>query len=96
MLVGGIGLMVRSGWAPLAAFCLLYMALTGVPYLVWGAFRAVLPTLDVAGWNAWWDPLYRTAEVLTLLLTATLLAAASDRLLARLGAPSALRLPDRR
>ncbi|UFU07062.1 hypothetical protein [Ruania halotolerans] len=95
MLVGGIGLMIRSGWAPLAAFCLLYMLLAAVPYLVWGVFRAITPDLDLSGWNAWWAPLYQTADVLTLLLTATLLAAAADRLLARLGAPTALRLPER-
>ena len=95
MLIGGLGLMIRSGWAPLGAYCLLYLLLTFVPYLVWGVFRAITPWLDAVAWNAWWAPLTAASDILVMALTATLLAATADRLLARLGAPTALRLRER-
>ncbi|UFU03705.1 hypothetical protein LQF12_03605 [Ruania suaedae] len=95
MLMAGLGLMVRSGWAPLAAYSLLYLLLTFVPYAVWGLFRAIVPWMDGLAWNAWWEPLTIASDIATMVLTATLLAATADRLLARLGAPTALRLPAR-
>lgn len=96
MLVGAIGMISRAGWALISVYCLLYVLITLVPFLVWGVARALLPGLDMTGWRAWEVTIASAAEVLTMVLSAALLAATSDRLLHRFGAPTGLRLVQRR
>ncbi|HIZ34274.1 MAG TPA: hypothetical protein H9815_00735 [Candidatus Ruania gallistercoris] len=96
MLVGAIGMISRAGWALISVYCLLYVLISLVPFLVWGVARALLPGMDMTGWRAWEVTIASTAEVLTMVLSAALLAATSDRLLHRFGAPTGLRLIQRR
>ena len=96
MLVGAIGMISRAGWALISVYCLLYVLISLVPFLVWGVARALLPGMDMTGWRAWEVTITSTAEVLTTVLSAALLAATSDRLLHRFGAPTGLRLIQRR
>ncbi|WP_022918847.1 hypothetical protein [Ruania albidiflava] len=92
VLVGAVGMLTRAGWALISVYCLLYVLITLVPYLVWAVARALLPMFDLAAWQSWGDTIESLAEVGTLLLSSTLLAAAADRLLQRFGAPPGLRL----
>lgn len=96
VLVGAVGMLSRTGWTLISVYCLLYVLITLVPYLVWWVARGLLPMFDLAAWQSWGDAIDAVAEVATLLLSAALLAATADRLLHRFGAPSGLRETSRR
>ncbi|WP_154792771.1 hypothetical protein [Occultella kanbiaonis] len=92
-LMGGMAMIVRAGWITVLVFCLGYVLITQIPYLVWGVARLLAGNITTLGWFALWDPLDVIAEVLVLMVSAALLAAAADSLLQRYGANPSLRLP---
>ncbi|TDE91632.1 hypothetical protein EXU48_15940 [Occultella glacieicola] len=92
-LIGGMAMIVRAGWVTVLVFCLGYVLITQIPYLVWGVARLIAGNITALGWFALWDPLDVIAEILVLMVSAALLAAAADALLQRYGANPSLRLP---
>lgn len=94
-LLGGVAMILRSRFAPVLVFCLLYTALsTWLPYLLWDVARNLLSRIDYIDWLALYGPLQAVSQILVLCVTAPLLAAFADALLIRFGARSQLRLPD--
>lgn len=95
-LLGGIAMIVRSRYAPVLTFCLVYTLLsTWSPYLVWDVASSVLSQrIAYVDWLAFYGPLQAVASIVTFCLVTPLLAAFADALLTRFGAASQLRLPD--
>lgn len=94
-LLGGVAMILRSRFVPVLVFCLLYTALTTwLPYLLWDVARIAFPRFHYLDWLALYSPLQALSHILTLCVTAPLLAAWTDALLTRFGARSQLRLPE--
>lgn len=93
-LFGGVAMILRSRFAPVLVFCLVYVAATTwLPYLLWDLARTLLRDFDYTDWLAIYGPLQAVSQILLLCATAPLLAAFADALLIRFGARSQLRLP---
>lgn len=90
-LAGGISLVLRSSFAPVLTYCVLFTLLAQLDVVVWWAARLVLGWREELTWQALHAPLDGVAEMLTLVLTAVVTAAFADRLLTRFGAAGQLR-----
>lgn len=90
-LVGGLALVLRSAFAPVLAYCVLFTLLTQLDVVVWWLTRLVLGWRDELVWEGLYAPLGGVAELLTLVLTVVLTAVFADRLLMRFGAVGQLR-----
>ena len=95
-LAGGAGLVLRSAFAPVLAYCVLVTLVAQLDVLVWWLARAVLGYRSELVWVAWYRPLTDLSEMLTTVLTVALTAVFADRLLTRLGAVGQLRTAARR
>ncbi len=93
-LVGGGAMVLRSRYVPLLVFCVVYtIVATGVPYAIWQlAYLVVGDRFEYSDWLAAYGPINALVYVVVLCLTTPLIAAYSDGLLARFGAPSQLRI----
>lgn len=85
-LVGGLALVVRSAFAPVLVYCILFTLLAQVDVVVWWVARLVLGWRSEMTWEALYAPLVGISEMLTLVLTVALTAVFADRLLVRFGA----------
>lgn len=90
---GGLALVLRSAFAPVLAYCMLYTLLTQLDVLVWWIARRLLGWRTELVWDALYEPLNGVAQMLSLALTVALTAVFADRLLTRLGAAGQLRGP---
>lgn len=93
-LVGGLALVVRSAFAPVLVYCMLFTLLAQVDVVVWWVARLALGWRTEMVWEALYAPLVGISEMLTLVFTVALTAAFADRLLVRFGAAG--QLGDRR
>ncbi|WP_156251434.1 hypothetical protein [Pseudactinotalea terrae] len=94
-LLGGVAMILRSRFVPVLVFCVVYALLTTwLPFAVWDLLRNLFPRFSYIDWLATYGPAQAFAHILVLCVTAPLLAAFTDALLARFGAASQLRLPD--
>ncbi|WP_162802242.1 hypothetical protein [Ornithinimicrobium murale] len=90
-LAGGLALVLRSAFAPVLAYCMLFTLLAQLDVVVWWLARLVLGWRTELFWDALYVPLGGVAELLTLVLTVVLTAVFADRLLMRFGAAGQLR-----
>lgn len=95
-LLGGLALVLRSAFAPVLAYCILFTLITQLDAVIWWLARAVLGYRDEHVWVAWYNPLTDISQILTLVLTIALTAVFADRLLTRFGAAGQLRAARRR
>lgn len=95
-LVGGAALVLRSGFAPILAYCVLFTLLQQVDVALWWAARLLLGPSEESVWIAWYDPINQASEILALMLTVALTAVFADRLLTRFGAEGQLNERPRR
>jgi hypothetical protein len=94
-LLGGVAMILRSRFVPVLVFCVVYaLVTTWLPFAVWDLVRTIFPRFSYVDWLATFGPVQALAQILVLCVTAPLLAAFADALLARFGARSQLRLPD--
>ncbi|MGC0249855.1 hypothetical protein [Pseudactinotalea sp. Z1748] len=94
-LIGATAMILKAGWTPVLTFCLAYVSISQLHYLVWGVAGRVAPPLDGAQWRSLSAPIAMLNDTLVLILSTALLAASADALLTKFGAPSWLRLPPR-
>ncbi|MCK0112095.1 hypothetical protein MWU75_08100 [Ornithinimicrobium sp. F0845] len=89
-LVGGLALVMRSAFAPVLAYCVLFTLLAQLDVVVWWVARLVLGWRREIFWEAVYAPIEGVAQLLTLVLTVALTAVFADRLLTRFGAAGQL------
>lgn len=94
-LAGGLALVVRSAFAPVLGYCVLFSLVAQLDVLVWWLARLVLGWRPELVWEALYVPLEGVAQMLTLVLTVALTAVFADRLLMRFGAVGQLGAPRR-
>jgi len=85
-LIGGLALVLRSAFAPVLVYCLLFTLVAQLDVVVWRLVRLVLGWRPELVWEGLYAPLNGVAELLTLVLTVALTAVFADRLLTRFGA----------
>lgn len=90
-LAGGLALVLRSAFAPVLAYCMLFTLVAQLDVVVWWLARLVLGWRTELVWDALYVPLGGISEMLTLVLTVALTAVFADRLLMRFGARGQLR-----
>lgn len=90
-LAGGLALVLRSAFAPVLAYCMLFTVIAQADVVVWWAARLVLGWRPELVWDALYVPLGGVSEMVTLVLAAVLTAVFADRLLMRFGAAGQLR-----
>ncbi|WP_256839105.1 hypothetical protein [Ornithinimicrobium faecis] len=95
-LAGGLALVLRSAFAPVLAYCMLFTLLAQADVVVWWLARLVLGWRPELVWDALLVPLGGISELITLVLTVVLTAVFADRLLMRFGAAGQLRVRPRR
>ncbi|WP_026876176.1 hypothetical protein [Jiangella gansuensis] len=83
-LIGGVAMIWRSGWNSALLFCLAYVAVGQVGYVIWGAARLVVGPAPIIDWLAVARPLDMVTTIVVQILSAALLAAAADALVGRL------------
>lgn len=84
-LVAGLTMLRRAGWSPVLWFCLAYVVVGQLGYLVWGIARAVAGPQPTAVWTALGAPLEAVTTIVIQITSAALLAAAADTLVRRMG-----------
>ena len=87
-LIGGLALVLRSAFAPVLVYCLLFTLVAQLDVVVWRLVRLLLGWRPELVWEGLFAPLNGVAELLTLVLTVALTAVFADRLLTRFGAAS--------
>lgn len=90
-LAGGLALVLRSAFAPVLVYCVLFTLLAQLDVVVWWLARQVLGWRREVVWEALYVPLDGLSQMLTLVLTVVLTAVFADRLLMRFGASGQLR-----
>lgn len=90
-LAGGLALVLRSAFAPVLAFCMLFTLLAQADVVVWWLARLLLGWRTELVWDALYVPLGGISQMVTLVLTVALTAVFADRLLMRFGAAGQLR-----
>lgn len=90
-LAGGLALVLRSAFAPVLAYCVLFTVIANADVIVWWLARLVLGSREEAVWVALYNPLNGVAQMITLVLTVAITAVFADRLLTRFGATGQLR-----
>jgi len=90
-LVGGAALVLRSAFAPVLVYCVLFTVIAQADVVIWWLARLVLGSREELVWAALYVPLNGIAEMITLVLTVALTAVFADRLLTRFGAVGQLR-----
>lgn len=90
-LTGGVLLVLRSAFAPVLAYCVLFTLIAQLDGVVWWLARTILGYRSELVWQAWYDPLNGIAQVVTLVLTVAVTAVFADRLLTRFGAAGQLK-----
>ncbi|WP_109472478.1 hypothetical protein [Ornithinimicrobium cavernae] len=88
---GGLALVLRSAFAPVLVYCVLFTLVAQADVVVWWLARVVLGWRPELVWDALAMPLDGIAQLLTLVLTVALTAVFADRLLMRFGASGQLR-----
>lgn len=91
VLVGGLGLVIRSGFSPVLAYCVLFTLIAQLDVVLWWFVRLALGWRTELVWEALYVPIDGVAQMLTLVLSVTLTAVFADRLLVRFGAVGQLR-----
>lgn len=90
-LAGGLALVLRSAFAPVLVYCVLFTLIAQTDVVVWWLARLVLGWRPEQVWVALYDPLNGVAAMITLVLAVALTAVFADRLLTRLGGVGQLR-----
>ncbi len=92
-LVGAGAMILKVGWTPILTFCIVYVAVSQLPLLIWQLVGRLFSPLSQNAWAAISDPVSVILNAIVLVVSTALLAASADALLSRFGAPSWLRLP---
>lgn len=94
-LAGSFGLVLAVGWLPLLALCLLLTLTRLLQYPLWWVADTALLMSGANEWRMYAPGIDTAIGIIQLVLTVALAAAAADRALTLVGAPTVLRISQR-